>query len=193
MAVVFFIVYARYRKIRIALPMIFIVAAEIAITIGIAASSDAAVWGVVLVANLVIASLAWWKLHETDMAAMAGAIAIPFMGAIFPGSWVIDLSAIGGIVAAIGTGIDDQIVIADEALHGRKEDTVSKKGVLYKIKSAFFIVFGSAATLIAAMIPLVSLGTGLVRGFAITTIVGVLVGVLITRPAYAKIVENVVK
>ncbi|GAF85840.1 unnamed protein product, partial [marine sediment metagenome] len=32
-----------------------------------------------------------------------------------------------------------------------------------------------------------------VRGFAITTIVGVLVGILITRPAYAKIIETMVK
>ena len=30
---------------------------------------------------------------------------------------------------------------------------------------------------------------GFVRGFAMTTVVGVLVGILVTRPAYAKIVE----
>ncbi|MBI4176414.1 MAG: hypothetical protein HY518_04360 [Candidatus Aenigmarchaeota archaeon] len=173
--------------------MIFIVISEIAITIGIAATNDAAIWISVLLVNLLIIGLAWWKLHETDLSAVLGALAIPFMGAVFPGSWVFDLAAIGGIIAAIGTGIDDQLVIADEALHGRKDEAISKKGVLHKIKSAFFIVFGSAATLIAAMIPLVSIGTGLVRGFAITTIVGVLVGVLVTRPAYAKIVENVVK
>jgi len=41
------------------------------------------------------------------------------------------------------------------------------------------------------MVPLMSLGVGLVRGFAITTIIGVLIGVLITRPAYAKIIEIV--
>ena len=57
------------------------------------------------------------------------------------------------------------------------------------IKSAFFIIFGAAATTIAAMIPLVFLGVGLVRGFAITTIIGVLTGILITRPAFATIVE----
>ena len=40
------------------------------------------------------------------------------------------------------------------------------------------------------MFPLMFVGVGLVRGFAITTIVGVLVGILITRPAYAKLVER---
>ena len=39
------------------------------------------------------------------------------------------------------------------------------------------------------MVPLVLIGVGLVRGFAITTMVGVLVGILVTRPAYAKIIE----
>jgi preprotein translocase subunit SecD len=34
-----------------------------------------------------------------------------------------------------------------------------------------------------------TIGIGFLRGFAITTIVGVLVGILITRPAYARIVE----
>ena len=58
---------------------------------------------------------------------------------------------------------------------------------------AFFIIFGAAATTIAAMVPLMSIGVGFIRGFAITTIVGVLVGILITRPAYARIVEIVTK
>ena len=59
-----------------------------------------------------------------------------------------------------------------------------------KIKRAFFIIFGAASTTIAAMLPLMFLGIGLIRGFAITTIVGVMVGLLITRPAYAKIIEG---
>ena len=109
---------------------------------------------------------------------------------VLPGSWTIDLPAIGGIIAAIGTGIDHQIIIADETLKGRKRE---EGDIRRKIKTAMFIIFGAAATIIAAMFPLVFLGVGLVRGFAITTIVGVLVGFLITRPAYAKIIESVAK
>ena len=39
------------------------------------------------------------------------------------------------------------------------------------------------------MIPLLLAGVGLLKGFAITTIIGVTIGVLITRPAYANIIK----
>ena len=57
------------------------------------------------------------------------------------------------------------------------------------MKNAFFIIFGSYFTVCAAMFPLIFAGAGLLKGFAFTTIVGVTVGVLISRPAYAAIVE----
>lgn len=53
------------------------------------------------------------------------------------------------------------------------------------------MVFASAITVISAMFALLFVGVGLVKGFAITSIVGVLVGVLITRPAYGQVVEIV--
>ena len=58
---------------------------------------------------------------------------------------------------------------------------------------AFFIIFGAAATTIVAMLPLTIVGIGFIKGFAITIIVGVLVGTLITRPAYARILEMTTK
>jgi preprotein translocase subunit SecD len=39
------------------------------------------------------------------------------------------------------------------------------------------------------MIPLLFAGTGLLKGFAITTVIGVIVGDLVTRPAFAAIIE----
>jgi len=36
---------------------------------------------------------------------------------------------------------------------------------------------------------LLNAGAGLLKGFAITTIIGVSVGVFITRPAFAKMIE----
>ncbi len=99
-------------------------------------------------------------------------------------SWTIDLAAIAGIVAAIGTGIDDQIVVIDEAKK-RKE----KESLKVKLKRAFFIIFSSAATTIGAMFPLLMSSFANVKGFAFTTIVGVLIGVFITRPAFARTVK----
>jgi preprotein translocase subunit SecD len=184
--VVVTIIIIRYRSIRIGFPLVLIGLSEVIIILGIASTNDVGIWGSVLVINFLLISLAWWKKHEIDVYAWVGAILIPLLGMM---SWTIDLPAIGGIIAAIGTGVDHQIIIADEAKKKEKKIYTLKE----KIRRAFFIIFGAAATTIAAMLPLMFLGIGLVRGFAITTIVGVLVGILITRPAYAKIIESVIK
>jgi len=119
--------------------------------------------------------------------------------------WNIDLPAIAGIIAAIGTGVDDQLIITDEVLKkkGSKEGKESKRRsatMRMRIKGAFFIVFTSAATLIAAMLPLAYIGfsrgyagIGILAGFAFTTIIGVLIGIFITRPVYAKFIERFVQ
>ncbi len=185
--VVFVIVFIRYRSIRVAIPLVFIAFSEVIIILGIAATNDSMIWSVVLLINFILISAAWWKKHDIDVYVWAGAILIPLLGMM---SWTIDLPAIGGIIAAIGTGVDHQIIIADEAITGERKREYDIKE---KIKRAFFIIFGAAATTIAAMLPLMFLGIGLVRGFAITTIIGILVGILITRPAYAKIVESIAK
>jgi len=101
----------------------------------------------------------------------------------------IDLAAIAGIIAAIGTGVDDQLVIVDNIRKGR-EDSWSVKE---RIKRAFFIIFGAASTVIAAMIPMMILGFGVIRGFAIMTVLGILVGIFITRPAFTVIMEKILE
>ncbi|MFA5175722.1 MAG: hypothetical protein WC413_00465 [Candidatus Nanoarchaeia archaeon] len=99
-----------------------------------------------------------------------------------------DMAAIAGIIAAIGTGVNDQIIITDEGL--RKETYTNWKD---RIKSAFSIIFAAFAGIVAAMLPLLFAGAGLLRGFAIMTIIGVCVGVFITRPAFAVIIENLLE
>ncbi len=101
--------------------------------------------------------------------------------------WNIDLAAIAGIIASVGTGVNDQIIITDEAMRGGLERKLY--GWKEKIKGAFFIIFGAYITLVLAMIPLLFAGAGLLRGFALTTIIGISVGVFITRPAYANILQ----
>jgi preprotein translocase subunit SecD len=182
------IIFIRYRTLKVAIPMVLIGLSEVVIILGIAATNDSMIWGTILVLAFLFVATAWWKKHEIDLYAWAGVLLIPLLGMA---SWTIDLPAIGGIIAAIGTGVDHQIIIADETLAGRRERrTYTLKD---KINRAFFIIFGAAATSIAAMVPLMTIGIGFLRGFAITTIVGVLVGILITRPAYARIVEAMSK
>ena len=105
--------------------------------------------------------------------------------------WNIDFAAIAGILIALGTSIDHQIVIADETLKGGNVSEIYdwKK----RFKSAFFIIMAAYFTTFVAMIPLWFAGAGLLKGFALTTIIGLTIGVLITRPAYAVMIENLLK
>jgi preprotein translocase subunit SecD len=156
------------------------------------------------------------------------------LGAWFSTVATLNLASIAGIIAAVGTGVDDQIIIKDES---EKEALTDWRK---KIKNAFFAIFTSAASTIGAMLPLINptqvnmlvgvagvsillymaykrsrnihmMGIGViaavvsftisqvstssyalqdVRGFAVTTIVGILIGIAITRPAYAKVLEH---
>lgn len=138
------VIYLRYRKLVITIPVIITLVSELIILLGVAALIK----------------------------------------------WNLDLVAIAGILIAIGTGVDAQIVIADETLRKEVQSFGSWKD---KIKNAFFIIMASYFTLVVAMIPLLSAGAGLLKGFAITTIIGISIGVFITRPAFAKIVEILLK
>ncbi len=99
--------------------------------------------------------------------------------------WNLDAPSIAGIIAGMGTGVNDQIVIIDESIS--KESA----GLKERIKRALFIIFGAFFTIVAAMLPLFWAGAGLLRGFALTTIIGVSVGILITRPAFADIIRKI--
>ena len=103
--------------------------------------------------------------------------------------WEIDLPSVAGIIAVIGTGVDQLIIITDEVMAMGKTPTTKK--VLQKLSSAFRIIVSSAATVVVAMIPLYFLGFGSLKGFAITTILGVFIGILITRPAYGRIIGDI--
>ncbi|MBU0526907.1 MAG: hypothetical protein ABH983_06200 [Candidatus Micrarchaeota archaeon] len=103
------------------------------------------------------------------------------------GSFTIDLAAMAGIIAAVGVGVDAQIVITDEIL---KKDN---RKVVEKIELAFGIIKTNATVAIFAMVPLLFSGLVEIIGFAESTILGALLGYLLTRPAYATIVEMIVE
>ena len=139
------IIVLRYKKIKIAIPIITIITSEILLILGISAF---------LKQNL-------------------------------------DIAGIAGIIVAIGTGVDDQIVITDEIIgHGKDEDDKNRYLTWQqRIKKAFFIIMASFFATAASMIPLMFAGAGLLKGFAITTIIGITNGVFITRPAFAEMME----
>ncbi|MEK6917464.1 MAG: NAD-dependent epimerase/dehydratase family protein [Nanoarchaeota archaeon] len=99
--------------------------------------------------------------------------------------WNIDLPGIAGILATIGTGVDQQIVVIDEAKHGK---VLSLKE---KMKRAFAIILGSYFTVFVSLLPLLWAGAGLLKGFAVTTLIGITAGVLITRPAFTDLIRKI--
>jgi preprotein translocase subunit SecD len=99
--------------------------------------------------------------------------------------WNLDLPSIAGILATVGTGVDQQIVILDEAT---KDRTI---GIRQRLKRALFIIFTAYMTSLVSLLPLYWAGAGLFRGFAFTTIIGITAGVLITRPAFADIIRRI--
>ncbi len=138
------VVFIRYRSPKVAVPMVFTMASEIVLLLGLAALIR----------------------------------------------WNLDLAAIAGIIVSAGTGVDDQIVIIDEILAGTTATVYNWKE---KLKKAFFIIMAAYFTLVVAMIPLLFVGAGMLKGFAFTTIAGVSFGVFLTRPAFAAVVEILMK
>ncbi len=101
----------------------------------------------------------------------------------------LDLPSIAGVLATLGTGVDQMVIITDEVLRGEDADTKLRTSLTKRVSRAFSIIFASAATTICAMVPLAYMQLGVLRGFAIVTIIGILAGVFITRPSYAKMIK----
>ena len=99
--------------------------------------------------------------------------------------WNLDLASIAGLIVVVGTGMNHFIVITDETLRKEAESLDWKS----RIKNALFIIMGAYVINLGSLVPLFWAGAGLLKGFALTTIVGMSVGVLIARPAYAAIVK----
>jgi preprotein translocase subunit SecD len=100
----------------------------------------------------------------------------------------LDLSHIAGFIAVIGTGVDDLVIIADEVM---SEGEVNSSRVFQsRFRKALWVIGAAAATTIIAMSPLAVLSLGDLTGFALVTILGVLIGVVITRPAYGDVLRR---
>ncbi len=100
--------------------------------------------------------------------------------------WNLDVASIAGIIAGMGTGVNDQIIIIDESTSNKSTLKLKER-----IKRALSIIVAAFFTIIAAMLPLFWAGAGMLKGFALTTIISVSIGILITRPAFADIAQKI--
>jgi preprotein translocase subunit SecD len=76
--------------------------------------------------------------------------------------------------------------MTDEVLHEGR--VPSQNLYMNRYRRAFGIIAVAAATVIIAMLPLALMDLSTLRGFAIITILGVMIGIVVTRPAYGKII-----
>jgi preprotein translocase subunit SecD len=104
-------------------------------------------------------------------------------------NWTLDIPSIAGIIASIGISVDDQIIITDEIIRGSSQ--LEYATIKRRVKRAFFIIFASFFSFSAIMFPLLFSTASLFTGFALTTILASLIGLLITRPAYAQIISTI--
>ncbi len=139
------------------------------------------------VAAVVLVRYRRWKIVLPMVAVSFSEVLIILFG-ISVINYTLDLAAIAGIIATLGTSVDAQIMVIDELTAGERLYTTKQK-----LKRAFFMIFGSAGTVMAAMLPLAIIGIGVMRGFAIVTMMGVLIGIFITRPAFARLAEFIIE
>ncbi len=99
------------------------------------------------------------------------------------GSFTIDLSAMAGLIAAVGVSIDAQIIITDELLKGKSKEEALKK--------AFEIINNNVVLAVLVFLPLFFTHIVEIIGFAVTTIFSYILGALVSRPAYAALVEKI--
>mgnify|MGYP006281314723 CR=1 FL=1 len=145
-----------------------------------------------LVAVLAVAGAVYLRYSDPKVAAPMVVTALSevviLLGFAATVGLALDLSHIAGLIAVIGTGVDDLIIIADEVM---AEGGVSSGRIFQsRFRKAFWVIGAAAATTIIAMSPLAILSLGDLRGFAIVTILGVIIGVLVTRPAYGDILRS---
>lgn len=104
--------------------------------------------------------------------------------------WTIDLASIAGIIAAIGEGTNEQVMMIDEIKEGGAEEDKSST-LRQRLKRAFFIIVGTGVVIMMSVVPMIFIGVGVMKGFAITTLIGTFIGTILTRPAFSIVAQKV--
>ncbi|HET8687159.1 MAG TPA: preprotein translocase subunit SecD, partial [Methanosarcina sp.] len=149
-----------------------------------------------LFALVAVAAVVYFRYKEPEiLVPMVGTSiseVIMILGVAAVINWQLDLPAIAGIIASIGTGIDHLVIITDEVLYEGKIPS-TKSVFSSRIGKAFVIIIGAASTQMIAMTPLVVMGFGTLKGFAITTIIGSIIGVAVARPVYGVVIKELLE
>jgi len=169
----------RYRNIKISLYILMVAISELILILGIASSQIVA--AIIIFLSLILAFV--YKEILSIIRGLTIFVAVLISGFVIIGKWTIDIPTIAGLVSIIGNS-GELITLADQFVLERKKRIEESK------KTGMEIVYNSSTLLVFAMLPLAFLGLGSLKGFAITTTVGTLIDLFITRPAYLKLIEK---
>lgn len=169
----------RYRNIKISLYMLMVAVSELIIILGVASSQIIA--AIIIFLSVILAIL--YKETKSFIRVLTVFAAVLISGFVVVGKWTIDIPTIAGLVSIIGNSAE-LITLTDQFVLERK------KRIEERLKTGMEIVYNSSTLLVFTMLPLAFLGLGSLKGFAITTTVGTLIDLFITRPAYVKLIEK---
>jgi preprotein translocase subunit SecD len=169
----------RYRNWRISLYILMVAICELILILGIASSQIVA--AIIIILSLVLAVV--YKEVKSLIRGLTVFVAVLISGFVVVGKWTIDIPTIAGLVSIIGNS-GELITLTDQFVLEKK------KRIEESVETGMEIVYNSSTLLVFAMLPLAFLGLGSLKGFAITTTVGTLIDLFITRPAYMKLIEK---
>jgi preprotein translocase subunit SecD len=99
----------------------------------------------------------------------------------------LDLAAIAGLFASMGTSIDAQIVVSDELLKGGE---LTREEIRRKLTKAFYIITRDAAIAVIAIFPLLFSNIVEIIGFVTAMMIGTILNIFITMQIYNAVAES---
>jgi preprotein translocase subunit SecD len=171
--------FIRYRSLKISAYILMVAVCELILILGVASSQI--IGAIIIVLSIVLAII--YKEAKSLIRILTIFIAILISGFVVIGKWTIDIPSIVGLISIIGNSAE-LITLTDQFVLERK------RRIEENIETGMTIVYNSSTLLVFAMLPLAFLGLGSLKGFAITTTVGTLIDLFITRPAYMKLIEK---
>ncbi|MEM5815361.1 MAG: hypothetical protein QXD89_02660 [Candidatus Aenigmatarchaeota archaeon] len=176
---VFFVSMIRYRNLYISFLVLLVSISELILILGIASSQ-------VIAAIIIFISLVsgiYYKDIKNMLSMVTVVLCVLISCFVVIGKWTIDIPTIAGLVSLIGNS-GELIMLTDQIFLERR------KNIEENIETGMKIVFNSSALLTFSMLPLAFLGLGSLKGFAITTTLGTLIDLFITRPAYMHLLQK---
>jgi len=137
----------------------------------IAKSLNAAMIGAILLAIFMVAAY--------RLPGVIALVSLTVYGLLVAGAMVlinvsITLPAIAGFLLSVGMGVDGNVIIYERIKEELRDGKTLRAAVDSGFKKAFATIFDSNVTTLIASIVLIFLGSGPVRGFAITLTIGIL-------------------